>query len=200
VHKTIEILMSEHRLIERVLGSLESAAGGVEGGLSIERPLLGDYTAFFRGFADACHHGKEEDILFQRMIERGFSRERGPLAVMYAEHEAGRERVRALAQVADGSGPLGAGERARVVGTACGFVALLRDHILKEDRILYPMALERLTGPELDQMEGQFEAFERQMRADGRYDRLCQLADALLDAFPPGSCSGMQRAPLRAEG
>lgn len=199
MHKTIEILMSEHRLIERVLGSLESAVAGGEGGLSIERPLLGDYTAFFRCFADACHHGKEEDILFQRMIERGFPRERGPLAVMYAEHEAGRQRVRALAEVAEGSGPLDTGERARVVETACGFVSLLRDHIVKEDRILYPMALERLTGPELDRMEGQFEAFERQMRADGRYDRLRQLADALVEAFAPAPDPGALHLAPRAQ-
>jgi hemerythrin-like domain-containing protein len=185
VHKVIEILMSEHRLIEQVLGSLESVVAGMGAGLSIERPLLGDYTAFFRGFADACHHGKEEDILFQRMIERGFPRERGPLAVMYTEHRAGRERVSALAHLAEGSGPLGAGESTFLAETANGFVALLRGHILKEDRILYPMALGCFTGPELDQIEGQFEAFERLIRADGRYDHLFRLADALVDAFPP---------------
>jgi hemerythrin-like domain-containing protein len=185
VHKTIEILMNEHRLIERVLGSLESAVAGLEGRLAIERPLLGDYAAFFRGFADAFHHGKEEDILFPRMIERGFPRERGPLAVMYAEHRAGREHVSALARIAGGSGPLGGGEAASFAETSTGFVTLLRGHILKEDRMLYPMALGRLTGPELDEMEGRFEEFERRMRADGRHDRLSRLADALLDAFPP---------------
>jgi hemerythrin-like domain-containing protein len=132
------------------------------------------------------------------MIERGFPRERGPLAVMYAEHRAGRERVSALAQVAQGSGPLGGGEMGSVAETATGFVTLLRGHILKEDRILYPMALGRLTGPELDQMEGQFEAFERSMRVDGRYDQLSRLADALLDAFPPvliPGCGALRFAP-----
>jgi hemerythrin-like domain-containing protein len=80
VAKAIEILMGEHRLIEQVLGSLETYVVGIEQGEAPERQTLADYAAFFRGFADACHHGKEEDLLFQRMIERGFPREAGPLA------------------------------------------------------------------------------------------------------------------------
>ncbi len=148
--KAIEVLMNEHRLIERVLGSLETFAIGVEGGLAPERPFVADYAAFFRGFADACHHGKEEDILFQRMIERGFPRETGLL-----------------------------------LENATGFIPLLRAHILKEDRILYPMAERLLTGPEMDAMETEFEAFERTMRADGSYDRLTGLAEKLLAAFRP---------------
>jgi len=185
VHKTIEVLMNEHRLIEQVLGSLETFGLEVEGGIAPERPLLADYGAFFRGFADACHHGKEEDILFQRMIERGFSRESGPVAVMLHEHTVGRACVSALREAGDGSGPLTAVETQLVLENASAFVPLLRAHIQKEDRILYPMALRLLTGPELDAMEAEFQAFEARMRADGSYDRFRGLADRLTEAFRP---------------
>jgi hemerythrin-like domain-containing protein len=185
VHKTIEVLMNEHRLIEQVLGSLETFGLEVEGGLAPERPLLADYGAFFRGFADACHHGKEEDVLFQRMIERGFSRESGPVAVMLHEHTVGRACVSALRKAGDGSGPLTAVETQLVLENASAFVPLLRAHIQKEDRILYPMALRLLTGPELDAMEVEFEAFEARMRADGSYDRFRGLAGRLTEAFRP---------------
>jgi len=185
VHKTIEVLMNEHRLIEQVLGSLETFGLEVEGGIAPERPLLADYGAFFRGFADACHHGKEEDVLFQRMIERGFSRESGPVAVMLHEHTVGRACVSALRKAGDGSGPLTAVETQLVLENASAFVPLLRAHIQKEDRILYPMALRLLTGPELDAMEAEFEAFEARMRADGSYDRFRGLADRLTEVFRP---------------
>jgi hemerythrin-like domain-containing protein len=185
VSKTIEILMEEHRLIERVLGSLETFATEVEGGLALERPPVADYAGFFRGFADACHHGKEEDILFQRMIERGFPRETGPLAVMLHEHRLGRQHVGALGQVGAGTGPLAVAETALLLESAAGFIPLLRAHILKEDRILYPMSERLLTGPEMDAMETEFEAFERTMRADGSYDRLTALAETLLATFRP---------------
>jgi hemerythrin-like domain-containing protein len=185
VTKAIEVLMQEHRLIEQVLGSLETYTAEVERGLAPERKPVADYAAFFRGFADACHHGKEEDILFQRMIERGMPRETGPLAVMLHEHELGRRHVGALRQVGEREGPLGAVERQTLIENASSFVPLLRMHILKEDRILYPMAEQILTGPELDSMQEAFASFEAQWRADGSYDRLQRLAEALRTAFRP---------------
>ena len=183
--KAIEILMNEHRLIEQVLGSLETYAVEAEGGLAVERPVVADYAAFFRGFADACHHGKEEDILFQRMIERGMPRESGPIAVMLHEHELGRRHVGVLRQVGEGTGSLGVVERQSVLENASGFIPLLRAHILKEDRILYPMAERLLIGPELDVMQTSFESFEAGWRADGSYDRLQRLAETLRTTFRP---------------
>ena len=100
MEKAIEVLMGEHRLIEQVLGSLETYALEIVADAPPRREVIGEYAAFFGGFADACHHGKEEDILFQRMVERGLPREVGPLAVMYHEHELGRAHVKALAAIA----------------------------------------------------------------------------------------------------
>jgi hemerythrin-like domain-containing protein len=185
VSKPIEVLMSEHRLIEQVLGSLETFAIAVEGGLTVDRPLVGDYADFFRGFADAYHHGKEEDILFQRMIERGFPTESGPLAVMLHEHMEGRARVADLRQVGQGKGEVEASERIAVLTAAREFVPLLRQHILKEDRILYPMAARVLTGAEFDAMETAFEDFEKRLAGEGAEERLRALAARLEAAFPP---------------
>jgi hemerythrin-like domain-containing protein len=185
VSRPIDVLMEEHRLIEQVLGSLESFAVAVEGGLAMERALVAEYAQFFRGFADAYHHGKEEDILFQRMIERGFSKESGPLAVMLHEHTQGRARVAVLRQAGQSEGPVEATEEGTVLAAAREFIPLLRQHIVKEDRILYPMALRVLTGAELDQMETAFEAFEKRLDVDGTEQRLRALADRLTSAFPP---------------
>ncbi len=104
MEKAIEVLMNEHRLIEQALGSLESYGAAVGEGFSPGRELIGEYAAFFRGFADSCHHGKEEDILFQRLVERGFPRDAGPLAVMLHEHELGRRHVASLHALAEGPG------------------------------------------------------------------------------------------------
>jgi hemerythrin-like domain-containing protein len=185
VARAIEILMGEHRLIERVLGSLETYVVEIERGLPPERRTLADYAAFFRGFADACHHGKEEDILFQRMLERGMPRQTGPLAVMFHEHVLGRARVAALRGLGEADGPLAPVEVQLAVENASGFIELLRAHILKEDGILYPMAERLLTGPELDALETDFEGFEKAMRGDGSLDRFHALADALGARFRP---------------
>ena len=185
MHKAIEVLMNEHRLIEQVLGSLETFVLDVQGGLAAERAVLADYGAFLREFADACHHGKEEDVLFRRMVERGFPLENGPLAVMLHEHKVGRGHVSVIRQVAEGAGPISAVETQLVLENAGAFVPLLRAHIQKEDRILYPMAVRLLEGPELDAMETDFEAFEARMRADGSFDRLHGLAEGITTRFRP---------------
>lgn len=185
MQKAIEVLMNEHRLIERALGSLETYAVEVGAGALPTRDVIGEYVAFFRGFADGCHHGKEENILFQRMVERGFPREAGPLAVMYHEHEQGRAHVRALTSIAARPGTVVAADAQDLVAHADEYVPLLRQHILKEDRILYPMALQVLTGPELDAMNTQFEEFEAKLHADGSYDVLRGLAERLTARFRP---------------
>ena len=185
MEKAIEVLMNEHRLIEQALGSLESYGAAVGEGFSPGRELIGEYAAFFRGFADSCHHGKEEDILFQRLVERGFPRDAGPLAVMLHEHELGRAHVRELFTLASGTGTLSPRETSELVNNISGYVPLLRGHIRKEDNILYPMALRMLTAPELDAMNTEFEKFEASFRADGSLDRLAALADKLTTLFRP---------------
>ena len=183
----IAILMAEHRLIEQVLGSLETLAFEVETGRPLGRPVVGDYATFFREFADACHHGKEEDLLFARMVERGFPRESGPIGVMLFEHNVGRQRVAALRDIAEAPGDVGAAERQLFLDSSLEYIPMLRQHIQKEDRILYPMATQVLIGGELDRLESEFEAFDRQLRDSGALDRLRATADALAARFRPDS-------------
>jgi hemerythrin-like domain-containing protein len=119
------------------------------------------------------------------MIDRGFPTDSGPLAVMYHEHAEGRARVRTLRQVGQAMGAVEETERRAALTAANEFVPLLRQHIVKEDRVLYPMALRALTGPELDEMETAFEAFEKRLRGDGTEDRLRGLAARLVSSFAP---------------
>ena len=65
------------------------------------------------------------------------------------------------------------------------FIPLLRQHILKEDRILYPMALRALSGTELDQMETAFEEFEKRLSGEAAGDQLRALAERLTSSFAP---------------
>ena len=183
--RPISILMNEHRLIETALGSLETCVAEVEGGLAFERAFARDYAEFLRGYADAWHHGKEEDILFRRMVERGFSAESGPVAVMLHEHVQGRALVGAIHGVGEGTGDVSPGEKAAFLSGARGFIPLLRQHIQKEDNILYPMSERVLTPAEFETMLAEFEEFERKAGADGTRDRLEALAARLAGSFRP---------------
>jgi len=160
----IALLMEEHQLILETLDALASFADKVARG-GEDREELGRFVRFIREFADAGHHGKEEDILFEVMVEAGFPREGGPIAVMLMEHEAGRGYVAELSAKAAQAERWSASDRAAVVEAARGYAELLRQHIAKENSILYPMARMRL-GPEaLSRVDSACEAFEERHRA-----------------------------------
>ncbi|MFI5309729.1 MAG: hemerythrin domain-containing protein [Gemmatimonadales bacterium] len=132
--------MQEHRLIERVLDALEIAAGHLERLHRVPPTFFLEAAEFIAGFADGCHHRKEEGVLFGAMIESGLPAGGGVIDMMLAEHEQGRALTRRLR---DGARRLQAGDdtaRAQVVSAARAYVALLRDHIAKEDEMLFPMA------------------------------------------------------------
>ena len=160
----IETLMTEHRLIERVLAALQAHAARVRSGEVTERAELERFTRFFIGYADVHHHGKEETLHFARMVEAGFSRESGPVAVMLHEHEQGRALVRRMRELARRDGPWSAEDAREAQLAAAQFSELLSAHIRKEDQVLYPMAERHLPPAVLEQLRGQLEAYDREHR------------------------------------
>jgi len=152
------ILMEEHRVIERVLSSLDKAAQRLGAGHPISAGFFIEATDFIRGFADGCHHKKEEGVLFPAMESAGVARQGGPLAVMLVEHEEGRRLTRALRAAAEEMATGGTAWKTAVVQNALGYVALLRQHIAKENGVLFPMA-DLLIAPEAQ--GGLLEAFDR---------------------------------------
>jgi hemerythrin-like domain-containing protein len=181
--QAIETLMKEHRLIERVLGALEQAAVRTRGGAPLERSRVAEFADFFKQFADTCHHGKEENLLFKKMEEAGFPGDQGPLAVMLRDHRIGREHVAALHRIGAGSGPLTEPERADFVTHAQAYAPMLRQHILKEDRVLYPMALQTIAPATMAELETAFDDFERTVMGAGAHEGFHRLGNALVGAY-----------------
>ncbi len=183
--RAVEILMEEHRIIERVLSSLESFVAGLDENDPASRPALADFGRFFREFADRCHHAKEEDLLFAEMVGHGFPRDRGPIAVMLSDHAEGRRHVAALVAAGEGHGPLSANEIADVRRQALAYTPLLRSHIQKEDQVLYPMALNVLPDTVMEKLAARFDDHERRVMGDGAHQELHSLAERLISLHAP---------------
>jgi hemerythrin-like domain-containing protein len=124
-----DVLREEHRVILQALALLESAAGGDPSATAPpgwwERAL-----EWLRAFADRNHHDKEERYLFPALVEAGVPSEGGPVGVMLAEHVEGRTLIQAM-RTDDTAGRAEAARR---------YVRLLRDHIDKENDVLFPLA------------------------------------------------------------
>lgn len=174
-----DILMSEHRVIERVLASLETAAKRVDAGQAVRPGFFLDAADFIKGFADGCHHKKEEGVLFKALGQNGMSLEHGPVAVMLTEHDQGRVFTRRMRAAAEKWQAGDQAARKDVVSNALGYVGLLRQHIIKEDNVLFPMAGQVIPAAEQDQVVEDFERVEHEETGAGVHEKYLALAQAL---------------------
>ena len=95
-------LRDEHEWILKVAGVLEEIlAREPEQGLDFD--ATEECMTFIRLFADACHHGQEEDLLFPELEAQGMSRTGGPIAVMLQEHQMGRAYVQQMVKALPGA-------------------------------------------------------------------------------------------------
>jgi hemerythrin-like domain-containing protein len=133
-------LKDEHQLILRVLALLEKNALLTEQGSFHDYQFYLDGVDFIRNYADRFHHAKEEDILFEALIENGMPRANSPVAAMLMEHDLGRAFVREMEEAATRALNGEPDQDAAIVSNARGYLELLREHISKEDEILYPLA------------------------------------------------------------
>ena len=144
-------LRQEHQWILKVASVLEAILEGeVDHGLDFD--AIEDCLSFIRLFADACHHGQEEDLLFPELEARGMPRTAGPLAVMLAEHEMGRSFARQMVKALPGARSGKGNDRAVLVNAASGYVKLIRAHIHKEDNVLFNFADQTVTGSACDKL------------------------------------------------
>jgi len=179
--KSTEVLRGEHRVIERGLAILESIADKIERGESPPRDKVVALLDFFSMFADRCHHGKEEGMLFPELEAKGIPKERGPIGVMLFEHEEGRESRRKMAEAVNNLAD--EANRQQFVTEARNYINLLRQHIWKEDNVLFKMAEQVLTEGEDEQLAERFERYEREEIGEGVHERYHDLVGELEAEF-----------------
>jgi hemerythrin-like domain-containing protein len=177
--KATQVLIDEHRVIMRVLVALEKAATRLEGGESVPNRYFIETAEFIKGFADGCHHRKEEGVLFPAMVRSGLPADTGPIAVMLAEHEEGRRLTRLMRQAAEQVENGESSAKAEIVSNAFGYIKLLRQHIQKEDFILFPMADKIIPVDQQSQVNDDFDRIEKEEMGEGLHEKYLALAERL---------------------
>jgi hemerythrin-like domain-containing protein len=145
-------LKDEHQLILRMLVLLEKNALLTEQGAFSDYQFYLDGVDFIRNYADRFHHAKEEDILFEALIANGMPRANSPVAAMLMEHDLGRAFVKGMEEAATRALSGEADQGAAIVSNARGYLELLREHISKEDEILYPLAERVIPGEKREEI------------------------------------------------
>jgi hemerythrin-like domain-containing protein len=177
--KAIADLMNEHEAILAAIQILDRMIPAIEKAPSVEKKDIQDFIGFLKEFADKCHHGKEEGLLFPAMVKAGVPDQGGPIGVMLAEHARGRQFIRDMEAAL-----LINVDREKLAAAAVGYASLLRAHIQKENGILFPMAERVLTGAQLDALYEGFEKHEEEVIGQGRHEELHAMLEGLQDKYP----------------
>lgn len=181
--KATEILFNEHRVIEQVLDCLQAIAAHAQSTGRLDAAAARNAVAFFRNFADRCHHGKEEVHLFPALEAQGFPRDGGPTGVMLHEHDQGRMHVRGMDESIAASEQGDAQAIDDFLGHAQSYIALLREHIHKEDHILFPLADRTLGEAEQQALLAAFQRVETEEMDAGAHERFLRIAAELAEQF-----------------
>jgi hemerythrin-like domain-containing protein len=159
----IKLMVEEHKYIKRMLLVIRKASYGIVKGENINFDDFFAIIDFVRNYADNHHHGKEEKLLFTKMVD-----EIGDVAEvlvkygMHVEHDLGRLFMRdleeALIKVKNGDDEA----KIDVISNAVSYTHLLTRHINKEDNTVYTFAQRKLSKETLNTINIQCEAFEKE--------------------------------------
>lgn len=139
-------LRDEHELIIGVAGVLNRFLEAHPSGPIPDRTTASDCISFFQLYADACHHAKEEDLLFPELERYGVPREGGPIGVMLHEHRIGRQLVAGM------KAALEADDDDLFRDFSRQWLDLITAHIGKENFVLFEMADQIITGASCERL------------------------------------------------
>ncbi len=176
-------LIDEHECIKSMLSIIEKIVNDIEKGKELNIGHFDSILDFIQGFADKNHHHKEEDILFPAMVKQGVPNEGGPIAVMLHEHQSGRNYVKGMNDAFDAYKNGDKTAVSEIISNALNYVQLLRNHIEKENNILFKMAEKVLNEEEQQKIFDAFEKVEEENIGISHYGGYHQLLVRLKDIY-----------------
>lgn len=160
----VSVLILEHRLIERMIWLLSSELNRIKGTGIPDPEFLLSAIDFLANYVDRCHHGKEEQILFNHLAEKPLSPEHQKIVrELVGEHGAARGQV---AQLADLRAKFCGGDYGVITGITGALQALVElypRHIEKEDKHFFLSSMEYFTAEEKSAMLGEFDEFDKNL-------------------------------------
>jgi hemerythrin-like domain-containing protein len=166
--KSTTFLMEEHKLILRALDVLDEMSATAENVSKAEERDIDSILDFLRWFGDAHHQAKEEAILFPAIIAAAGTR---VAAVQHAAVEHGQER----ALIEDMEKALRLKKLPDFVSCANRLSSTLRNHIYKEEQILFPLAAAMLDGPSDEAVLQRLDGFKTALDDDVLAEELLEL-------------------------
>lgn len=178
-----QLLITEHRLIERAVSQIEDNLKARQGNNSSLG--LTQFIDFLSSYADLCHHGKEENILFleceSRKLPKDLSHSMAGLTLEHIGFRKMREKMSIL-NLELGRGNLS--NLAKLNELIKDFHVTLKRHVDKEESIFFPRAINLFDQEEKKEMLKRFHEFDQAIM----HEKYRQLVDALEKGESKGGC------------
>lgn len=181
--KATDQLRDEHKGIVLMLAILEKVLTKLKTEGSLDTEHLEGMLEFFSVFVDKCHHGKEEDLLFPAYEAAGIPNKNGPIGVMLAEHAEGRGYIKNMTEAFNRFKKDENFSGTRIVEYARNYIALLNQHIEKEDTVLYPMGDARLSEAKHKELLAGFDTIENERIGSGKHEKFHAMLDKLKSIY-----------------
>jgi hemerythrin-like domain-containing protein len=143
-------LVDEHVYIKRWAELIPEVASKFDFTSAGDRQLIFEGIDFIRSYADRFHHAKEEDILFKY-----FDGELDIIKAMNEDHRQARGHVKSLMESLENNDSDGIATHLQAYGD------ILREHVNKEDEILYPWMDRNLTISQVGELFSKFNEVEK---------------------------------------
>jgi len=167
-------LINDHAVIEKALVLLEKQAERGDGiNLQIARALIDVIWEF----GEQCHNQREEQIYFPFLLKKGMPPQ-GPIGVMLQEHQSEREYIAQIKIMFDTF------EREkklpeRFQRVVAEYADLTKNHIWKENDILYPMGRRMISPDDEKHLMQEFLRLEKETIGEGGFLRYQTLVNSL---------------------
>ena len=157
-------LMIEHRLIERALLFMKAEKKRLDAGGELDPIIIDTLVDFIKTYADKCHHGKEEEILFKDLEKRPLSvEERKLMNELVEEHKLGRKLTAELVEAKEAVVRGDSSQLSAATSAMQKLIDFYPQHIEKEDKHLFPDTERHYSKAELDAMIESFYTFDMGM-------------------------------------
>jgi hemerythrin-like domain-containing protein len=157
-------LMIEHRLIERMLSSIDKEVRRIEKSSVVNQSFIDIAVDFIRVYADQTHHGKEEEILFRDLSKKKLSENDSFIMnELIHEHVVGRNTT---AELVKSEAAYQNGDKAAlplIIQSLRKLVDFYPKHIEKEDKVFFPSSMKYFSESEQQSMLDEFWEFDRKV-------------------------------------
>lgn len=158
----IVALMEEHGLIMTMIALMKERLEMFEMENKADINFIAIALDFIRTYADKCHHGKEEAILFQSLDNKPLSSvDKNTLQELRDDHGHARKTIIRLAEARD---RYAAGDQenfAEILNSIKELTELYPKHIEKEDQYFFMPAMQYYRVEEQQEMLKEFWEYDR---------------------------------------